>query len=571
MKVVRVLAATLTVVALGATGGWKSPSPVPAKLTPAQIENLVTLGKVWGFAKYHHPAITGGTLDWDAELRRVVPRVLAGNDTASANSVISEWLKQLGPPPPCSPCATIPSDLAIQPDTNWIRDERRLGHALSAQLVTIYRNRSVSPAQRYVSLVPGVGNPVFTNENSYSESALPDSALRLVGLYRFWNMIAYWYPYRDLISENWDNVLREFVPKIWAADDSTSYRLTLMALIARINDGHANLWSALPNRPPAGSYYVPVKLRFVEGRVVVAGYLHPTLGPATGLRVGDVIRAVNGASVESLVKTWAPYYGASNEPSRLREIVNALTRGGPGEVRMTIERDGSATQVRAARASTDSVDQGAMTTHDLAGDTFRLLAPDVAYLKLSGVSTEGVANYLSAAAGTKVFVIDIRNYPKSFVVFTLGNHLVSQHSEFARFTYGDPSNPGAFRWTEPVSLTPAQPTYQGKVVILVDETSQSQSEYTTMAFRSSPQALVAGSTTAGADGNFSRVPLPGGLSAGITGIGVFYPDRRPTQRLGIIPDLVVRPTIAGIREGRDEVLEAAVSKALQHPFRLTRN
>jgi len=211
-----------------------------------------------------------------------------------------------------------------------------------------------------------------------------------------------------------------------------------------------------------------------------------------------------------------------------------------------------------------------MLTHDLGGATFQLLAPDVAYLKLSSVSGQGVNDYLKAAAGTKVLVIDIRNYPKSFVVFGLGSHLISQSTPFARFTYGQLSNPGAFAWTEPVDLKPASPTYDGKVVILVDESSQSQSEYTTMAFRSAPGALVVGSTTAGADGNVSPVPLPGGLNAMITGIGVFYPDRRPTQRIGIVPDLVVRPTIAGIREGRDEVLEAGVSRALQRPFRLSR-
>jgi len=55
----------------------------------------------------------------------------------------------------------------------------------------------------------------------------------------------------------------------------------------------------------------------------------------------------------------------------------------------------------------------------------------------------------------------------------------------------------------------------------------------------------------------------------ISGIGVFYPDRTPTQRVGIIPDLEVRPTIDGIRAGRDEVLEAAVSYALGREFRLT--
>jgi hypothetical protein len=47
-----------------------------------------------------------------------------------------------------------------------------------------------------------------------------------------------------------------------------------------------------------------------------------------------------------------------------------------------------------------------------------------------------------------------------------------------------------------------------------------------------------------------------------TGIGVFYPDKRPTQRIGIVPDVTVSPTIAGIRAGRDEVLEAAVRHVL---------
>jgi hypothetical protein len=569
MKAVRAVT-VIVVVALVGTAGLRLPSQPSIQLTAVQTDNLVTLGKVWGFAKYHHPAITGGTLDWDAELRRIIPAVLAANGRAAGNIVISKWLAELGPPRTCTACATIPLDLAIKPDTAWIYDQQTLGKALSAQLVAIYRNRSFSTAQRYVSLAPGVGNPVFTNENNYPESALPDPGLRLLAVYRFWNMIAYWYPYRDLISENWDKVLREFVPKVWAADDSISYRLALMTLVARINDGHANLWSALANRPPAGPNIVPVKVRVIEGKFVVAGYPDTVSGPATGLRRGDVILDVRGVSVDSLSKAVAPYYGASNEPARLREIANALTRGPPGTARIRIERDGSVTEVDAPRVPMTGVDFAAMSTHDLGGNAFQLLDPDVAYLKLSAVSAGAIPDYLKAAAGTKVFVIDIRNYPKAFVVFALGNHLVTEQTDFAMFTHGDLGNPGAFEWTPPVSLHPASSAYQGQVVILVDETSQSQAEYTAMAFRSAPHAIVVGSTTAGADGNVSPIPLPGGLRAMITGIGVFYPDRRPTQRIGIIPDLVVRPTIAGIRAGRDEVLEAAVSKALNRPFRLTR-
>jgi C-terminal processing protease CtpA/Prc len=95
-------------------------------------------------------------------------------------------------------------------------------------------------------------------------------------------------------------------------------------------------------------------------------------------------------------------------------------------------------------------------------------------------------------------------------------------------------------------------------VVLVDEASISNAEYTAMALRATPNAIVVGSTTAGADGNVSPVPLPGGLRSMISGIGVFYPDKTPTQRVGIVPDVDVRPKIAGIREGRDEVPEARI-------------
>jgi C-terminal processing protease CtpA/Prc len=147
-------------------------------------------------------------------------------------------------------------------------------------------------------------------------------------------------------------------------------------------------------------------------------------------------------------------------------------------------------------------------------------------------------------------------------VFALGSLLVDAPTAFARFTGADLSNPGAFYWTDNVSLDPATPHYGGKVVVLVDEVSQSQAEYTTMALRAAPRTVVVGSTTAGADGNISPFALPGGLRTMISGLGVFYPDKTPTQRIGIVPDVVVAPTIAGLRAGRDEVLEAGIHEIL---------
>jgi C-terminal processing protease CtpA/Prc len=547
------------------------PSPGGSdSLTTSQVDDLVLLGKIWGFAKYHHPSITLGRVDWDSELLGILPAVLKAGGRASAMTTISNWLARLDPPATCGPCARMPDDLYLRPDLDWIRDERTLGNILSTLLQRIYNNRQIQPAQQYVTFAPGVGNPVFTNEKGYAEKTLPDSDLRLLALYRFWNIIEYWSPYRDLIQEDWDGVLREFVPQVWTSNDADAYRLSMMALIARVHDGHANLWNSLSVRPPRGSHRLPVNLRFIEGKAVVTGFSPETLGPASGLRVGDVILSIGGARVDSLIDAWAPFYAASNQTARLRDVARSLTQGPPGRVRVTGERDGSTFDLKIERIPIDSLDRRAGSTNDLPGEAFQQLTEDVAYLKLSSVSAAQSTEYIRKASGSKVLVIDIRNYPREFVVFALGSHLVSEETEFARFTRGVAEDPGAFVWTRPVSLRPALPLYNGAVVILVDESSQSQAEYTAMAFRSVPNALVAGSTTAGADGNVSPIVLPGGLRTLISGIGVFYPDRRPTQRIGIVPDLNVRPTIAGIRQGRDEVLEAAVSRALGKEFRLPR-
>ncbi|MGV8040243.1 MAG: S41 family peptidase [Thermoanaerobaculaceae bacterium] len=106
--------------------------------------------------------------------------------------------------------------------------------------------------------------------------------------------------------------------------------------------------------------------------------------------------------------------------------------------------------------------------------------------------------------------------------------MVARPTPFARFTTADLANPGAFRWGHDALADPRRSrATPGKLVLLVDEITQSSAEYTAMAFRAAPGTLVIGSTTAAADGNISPIPLPGRLRTVFSGIGVFYPDKRP--------------------------------------------
>ncbi|HRQ63331.1 MAG TPA: S41 family peptidase, partial [Xanthomonadaceae bacterium] len=182
----------------------------------------------------------------------------------------------------------------------------------------------------------------------------------------------------------------------------------------------------------------------------------------------------------------------------------------------------------------------------------------VVYLNPLAVDAAEVRDHVQRATGAMGMVIDVRSYPSASGGFALATHLVTAPSEFFLLSKADPANPGAFGFAPPSTIFPAAPHYHGRVAILVDESTQSAAETIGMMLRTVPGAVVVGSRTAAANGNVSDFPLPGGLRGRISGIGVFYPDRSPTQRIGIIPDIVATPTIEGIRQGRDEVLEAAL-------------
>ena len=99
---------------------------------------------------------------------------------------------------------------------------------------------------------------------------------------------------------------------------------------------------------------------------------------------------------------------------------------------------------------------------------------------------------------------------------------------------------------------------RGKLIVIVNEDTESNAEFAAMAFRAGNRTTIIGSNTGGYDGNISQIVLPGGLVTYISGNGVYYPDGGETQRIGIVPDMHIEPTIKGIRENRDELLEHAI-------------
>jgi hypothetical protein len=458
-------------------------------LSDVQIANLATLAKVWGFAKYHHPAVTGGKHHWDYDLFRIMPQVLAAPDQATANAAMLAWVANLGPVPPCTACATLDTTgLALGPDLDWLGDTSLLGAELSRALQDVYANRVAAGSQFYLSFTRA-GNPSFDHELTYRAIDQYDAGFRLLALFRFWNMVQYFSPNRNIMSDDpgnanyWNQVLADSIPRIGLAADSFTYQQELIRFIAKINDTHANLWSTLAARPPYGSCYLPVDLRFVEGSAFVLRNTDLSGGRPSGLLPGGLIVQLDGNNVSDLVEQWAPLYADSNQAARLRDVARSLTRGYCGPSQVVVQRAGETVVLQPDRLPTSDIDFSQTYTHDLPGPAFQMLAPDIAYIKISTLKQADCEADIRAAAGTKGLIIDIRDYPSDFPIYVLGGMLVTEPTPFVRFTFGEASNPGVFRWGDAAQLTPVEPHYSGKVVILVDETTQSSAEFHAMAFR----------------------------------------------------------------------------------------
>ena len=364
-------------------------------LTNTQVDNLAALAEVWGFLKYHHPAVTAGKLDWDAQLFKIMPIILAAPTPAERNHGLETWLDSLGPLQPCSPCAELDaSKTKLAPDLAWMDNEHRWGPSLSKKLKNVYRNRSRT--QFYVARrTQGAANPQFQQEDSYARAPFPDAGYQLLTLFRWWAMYEWWYPNRDLLPDL-HQTLHSYIRPMALAANQHDFVLETMKLIGEAHDTHANLWNMLRDRPPVGDCNVDAALRFVDGNATVWS----VFATNTALQRGDIIESLDGQSVTKLLSEWRSYYADSNESARLRDIAQQMTGGACGPVKLGVRRAGLNITVDSVRVK-GVYAKPEMQVHDRVGDAFQMLSPNVAYLKLSAVVEADVKTYVARAEGTK--------------------------------------------------------------------------------------------------------------------------------------------------------------------------
>jgi C-terminal processing protease CtpA/Prc len=190
------------------------------------------------------------------------------------------------------------------------------------------------------------------------------------------------------------------------------------------------------------------------------------------------------------------------------------------------------------------------------------LEPGLWYVDLTRATKEQVEPQVARLAEARAVVFDVRGYPTDAGVAVLPHLLDS--SENSRWMhvakivgpFGRTAGWESHGW----NLSPATPRLRGRIAFLTDGRAISYAESVMGYVRDLQLARVVGGVTAGTNGNVATFSVPGGFIVGFTGMRVTGRDgHTPFHLVGVRPDVAVAPTLAGLRAGRDEVLERGLA------------
>ena len=534
---------------------------------PLVLDNLETLARVWGFVKYHHPAMADTTIHIDYELFGLLPRV-AHAKKAERNRILLEWIDGFGS---YEVDTTYQRELAkidhiVINDFSWVEDTVRLGGDLSRTLFGL--RTAVQRGNKFVSASDN-GITVQLYDDSFPEYNYKspfDAGYRLLSLFRFWNAIDSYCPNRNINDTPWDEVLTAYIPQMILYKNS-NYIITLLELYAELDDTHA-----------FGPYYVMfghkranVVAKIIDNRLIVtATYQNDLLIP------GDEIISVANQSVSDIIQKTKRYTSQSNKSTLLRDAADYIFYTRKDSLNIIYQRNKNRNTLSVSTILLSDYDRY-KKNRIRENEPYKIINNDIFYINIGSLGIEEASDIFGILKYSKALIIDLRKYPKDFSVlfnFFAQNFIqtpvepVIMQAPYWAFPGLFVKTTGRLFGKNEYSILPDQPewrycknedAYKGKIIILVSDSTQSRAEYFTMNLQAIPGAITVGSQTAGADGDVVIITMPGQLNVCFSSIKMLYPDGTDTQRVGVRIDHEVKPTVEGIKAGKDEVLEYAIN------------
>lgn len=408
----------------------------------------------------------------------------------------------------------------------------------------------------------------------------PSQSQRVTSLFKLWNAVYLFSPYKGLVSESWDIQLLDFIPRFKAAETPLDYALSITKLLSKLNDTNANVRSVHLSEY-IGTHVPPLGVFWLDDKIVVSDVL-PQIEDVD-IKIGDVITSVDGISITDRHNELNELFSASTHQAELwRTSLKLLAGKKDSLATLNILRDGTSfeRQVKRSIASHVSVSRvnpppySILNMKDCHGNS-------IAYIDLTRVASSQIDTVISSVvhSNTTSLIVDMRGYAKC-PIYQVLSYLSQNLKVVAKMQtpFLIPSvnlEDNSYQSSVTISnhtntilkpqLTLLNLKQQLKIVLLINEETISYGEYSILYMKSIVDNItLVGRTTNGTTGNVTNIRLNGNIEASFTGVGIADTNGNTLQRSGIQPDIAVYESIEDIKNQKDAILLKALHHLSEH-------
>lgn len=544
----------------------------PRALSARGEANLTAFARLLAYVRFFHPTDEAAATDWNALAVSNVEAVEAARSPAQLVERFDAVFRPIAPTLKLYATATPP---AARPDAPpaagtpvmW----KHWGVALTSPSTYHAARVAVADGQpRVLPLVLGGGVSALMPTTAYAQPATfeaptmaaaataaraysaDERRVHLAAVILTWGVLHHFYPYFDSAGD-WDAALSEGLRRAAEDPDGQAFRLTLARMVATLRDGHGNVYYRSAEKG------LPIGWSWIENQLVITALPDD----AKDLAVGAVVTRIDGVDVrQRLAVLDQEICAATPQWLRFKSLRRLQERPDGTPAVLQGERpDGQLFTASLAAAPWKTVYALASKP---AGANFSEPRPGVVYVDLARITDEDLKTRMTQLSAARGIVLDDRGYPSGPARMLL-HHLSDRTLHSARFEKPVVTEPdgrnvvfdGAGSWV----MAPREPRLPGRLVLLTSGGSISYAESWAGTFEGETLGPIVGGPTAGTNGNINQLWLPGGYLVVFTGMRVRKQNGSRHHGVGVVPTVPVERTLAGLRAGRDEVLERGAALA----------
>jgi len=416
-----------------------------------------------------------------------------------------------------------------------------------------------------VSSTTGAGTTAAVRQESTTSSTINPATAEYLESFEFvWATINEKFYDPDFGGVDWVAAHDRYLPQITAAQTGMAALFLINAMLWELGVSHIGMMPAddpgLLDPVLTSEGELGIDVRLLDDEWVITEVKPGSPGAEAGLRVGYLLESIGGQSVDEIADMATPMPPRHERGVRSGRIMGVQTAlyGEPGAAITVGYRDGDDQPVQAVltfrqRESSAEVLPGippVFTTMEA-----DRLEGGIGYLRFDAFVPGLLAPLLDAidtmqdALG---LIIDLRGNRGG--VFAVRKPLIDRlvHEPALIWTYLRRST------REDIYADPAEVTYDGPVVVLVDVLSASSAEEFAGALQAIGRAFVIGERTAGRDLVADFAELPNGALLIHPVAQTLVADGTVLEGHGVIPDLPIAVHRSDLLAGIDPPLQAAI-------------